>query len=682
MRLLNFFLLALGCMAICLIFPSNADADGRLTGDAAAPGCDVALFDRDSGMIWNTRTGPDGRFESIPLKTGTYLAVLGRRIAPVEIRNWERTEVVWSEQPDYHTDMETWSPTRYMFGQTFLGFAPGLEGLSFWIPCGPPEILLELREEGIRGKSVNRKTVVRPRATVSRFRLRPDEWPTTPGKPYYLSISASNREPFVLGMPAVGEVYPEGQAYYDGEPALDTDMGFILEGNQDGLLSTFTSGKSLGVVREGPAAGLRRWAAQEFVATTRNVVSARANASWPTDQDADQEFIYSIHRGGPEGKPAGPARRLRMTRERGAIAAWFPDQVSLEPGEKYALRIARADGQTFHVFLAEGEDQNGQAVRAGPETPDLNLDCEIRGETAPGGLVFPYNVGINWLSRSEAAIEWQTAVPARGELLWAPQEGEWRTISAGVSAARVHQARIEDLTAGTRYRYVIRVTAETATPTALLSRIFELSTLPDPRRSPESRVDSSQAGSQEVKLANPSFEEGLAGWTFSQPPRNAYHKPLPDGVGELRIHTDLKRHKAHTGQAACGWLHIAGSESGQIPWQLRPELTQTLSQRVRVQMGARYVLSAWILTDEVEGGWNRNDRVRLCVDPSGGNKVGQDERFVTQWYTTRGQWLRRRLAFKAGSDEVEIGMQFYHWWMLKENYLFVDDVRLIRLPEE
>ena len=56
-----------------------------------------------------------------------------------------------------------------------------------------------------------------------------------------------------------------------------------------------------------------------------------------------------------------------------------------------------------------------------------------------------------------------------------------------------------------------------------------------------------------------------------------------------------------------------------------------------------------------------------------------DEKYATQWYTTRGTWRRYRLKFKADDSSTDVGVQLYQWWMLAENHIYVDDLGLCEL---
>ena len=159
------------------------------------------------------------------------------------------------------------------------------------------------------------------------------------------------------------------------------------------------------------------------------------------------------------------------------------------------------------------------------------------------------------------------------------------------------------------------------------------------------------------------------------------HTPgLPHDIGNASALFYLGRYTAHSGKHVLGWQHRVHDKSGIVPRKLEPAVSQLVYQTVRTVPGRDYILSAWICTDERQGGWNRNDRVRLIVDPTSSGKLAStatvDENHATQWYTTRGTWRRYRLKFRAVNSSTDVGVQLYQWWMLAENHIYVDDVEL------
>lgn len=660
---------------------------GRLTGDAGGFEKDVVLFNRDRGQVWSTITGPSGCFESKPVPASEYMALSAGRASPVIIQDGRRSEIIWGDQPGYDADTETWSPARRKFGQTFTAFGPWIGGFTFWNPGKAVPVVAELREGGPNGRLIGRIEYPEPVAWVKGTTLQPHQWPTIPGKTYCLSVESTSGEPFHVGTPALGDIHPDGQAWYDDQPMLDADIGFTIDADNDGMTTTVRVRDGFGFRQEGPAAGFCKWAGQEFRATTRNIVTAYVNAGWASDLGMVGEFVYSIHRHTADGAQVGPSRIVTMIKDWGQTAAWFPDQVPVEPGERYVLRFARTDGQPFYAYLAPNAYQDGDAVREGLDTPAMDLTCEIRGEDVTGGIFFPYNVGLSRLERDSATVSWETAVPTTSAVEYRHEDHpHWRYRAGNEEFSLDHSVTVRGLRPGTDYLFRVVGRAEGENMPVIRSRERLFSTLTDPTAAAgEGVAEPLPAGATEIALNNPGFEENLNGWHWSPPPCEGYRESLPSGVGRAESRGDLGSFEPHAGKRACGWRHRINPASGEVPRKLDPALTQVFWQTVKLREGHRYVLSAWVLTDEQEGGWNRNDRVRLCVDPAGDRDwavpLNVNEEYVTQWYTTRGRWRRFRLAFTARSASVNVGFEFCQWWMLRENNLYVDDVRLIRLPD-
>ena len=121
-----------------------------------------------------------------------------------------------------------------------------------------------------------------------------------------------------------------------------------------------------------------------------------------------------------------------------------------------------------------------------------------------------------------------------------------------------------------------------------------------------------------------------------------------------------------------GYRHVhdpAGTDK--VPRKIDPADRTVLVQEVAVKEGRTYILSARLMTREREGGWQRNNRLRLLA-----SSPGVEKRHATQWYATGDRWQRVRLRFTAGGSTAVVGVELYRWWALVEDAVFVDDVWL------
>ncbi len=649
-------------------------AQGFLTGDSGGNEREVTIFDRDFGMVWHTVTGVSGRFESKTLPEGEYLAVSGSVITPVKIQSGLATEILFSSQKGMSADTETWSPSRKKFGQTFKAVGPWVNGFRFWNPGKPVQLIAELRERDPKGKLVGRKDLGEC-SWIKIINLQPWEWPTDRGHNYYLSLHSPTGSTFQLGTPALGDTYIWGNAYYDDEPRLDSDMGFSISQDNDNLktIVRVTLHQGFGFKSEGPASGSPTWAAQSFTATTNNLRTVWINAGWPSSEGLTKRFIFSVHEKSPTGKQVGPERNVLMIKDWGATCAWFRDQVPLRKGEKYIVKLRRVDGKPFYAYLAPDLYKKGEALRNKLSTENLDLTCILKGEEHPGSVVLPMNVRMTQITARSITVKWETALPTTSQISFGNRgflQEKYKT---------QHVMTLPGLDPGTSYTFQVGGRTENSNSPPLYSKSVTVKTLEDPTSLlPKNQVMGITG--KLIPLKNSSFEDGLKGWKVSSLKNQVAEVPLPPDVKNLRSVYYLGRYHAHSGKRVLGWNHKVHEKSGPIPRKMEPALTRTVSQVVTTIPGKIYTLSAWVLTDERQGGWNRNDRVRLIVDPTHTGKLDHpetvDNKFVTQWYSTRGQWKRFRLKFKAQNSKTAIGVQLYQWWLLAENHVYVDDVKL------
>lgn len=660
-------------------------AQGFITGDSGGNERGVSIFDRRSGQVWQTVTGTSGRFRSPALEPGDYLTVCRQIIAPIVVCDGRASEVLFAPQTTINADCETWSPARKKFGQTFRAKGPWVNGFTFWNPGKPLPLVAKLQEKNSTGKLIGRLDFGKqPVQWIKIVDLQPGRWPTVQDSIYYLSIESTNGQPFRLGTPAIGNAYPDGRAWYDDVPMLDSDMGFSIRQDADNLTTIvrISLHQGFGFKAQGPASGSTPWAAQSFVATTKNIRSVWFNAGWSGSEGIKQTFVVSIHESSPAGKRIGPERVVQMIKDWGATAAWFADQVPVQPGRRYAVRFHRQDGKPFYAYLAADRYARGKATRGGLKTPDMDLTCIIRGEKMPGSVFLPYNIALAEVTPKTATIQWETAVAATS-CLQLQFDGQNTNIISRGAFTKQHHAKLKDLRTGTKYTYRVGGAAQQNPDHIVWSKSLNLTSLNDPTMSGSSSVREQSGKGRLIPLINPSFEQNLQGWKRSPPMRGMHTPLLPHEIGNAGALFYLGRYTAHSGKHVLGWQHRVHEKSGIVPRKLEPAVTQLVYQTVKTAPGRNYILSAWICTDEKQGGWNRNDRVRLIVDPTSSGKLASkatvDENYATQWYTTRGTWRRFRLKFKAPNSSADVGVQLYQWWLLPENHIYVDDVELREL---
>ncbi len=665
-----------------------SQSPGRLTGNSGGNERVIRIFNQSTGEVWFTYTGPTGKFTSKPLTPGIYLAYSSGASTPIRIQPGKNTTINFAPQPGIKPDFETWSPAKRKFGQTFVANGPFIRRITFWIPSKPIPLQVKLHESNPDGKIIGKFTFDQPKSWVVHLDLQPYQWTTTPGKKYYLSIASTNQQPFKLGTPALGDVYPHGCAWFDDQPQIDVDMGISILQDDDAQI-TFASvsyHKGYGYQSTGPTSGNCTWAAQTFKAITRNITTAWANAGWPSSEGIKHQFIYSIHEDSPNGPQIGPSRIVTMIKDWGAAALWFPDQIKLTRGKTYALRIARVDQKPFYAYLAPNDYPNGSAHRYKLKTPNMDLTFYLRGQRISTNSCLPTNITKTSLPNKHVRLTWQTALPAYATIhttLHPTDHPSAHTISvASSNSSTQHTAT---LPTPPNSRQTIRIATQPIRNGATaFSPTVTLTNYPNPQNTPTSKISQNTPKSHKITLKNSGFEQNLQHWNISTPTGTPPHN-TPPTVGRLAPIQKPNGYDILQGKTVLGWEHIAPPQAKHQPTQLKPPVTRAVYQTVNVTRGKKYLLTAYILTDEREGGWNRNDRIRLIADPDNmqnwSTTKGIKEDHVTSWFSTRGTWRPYALAFTASSKQVKIGVQYYQWWLLRQNHLYVDQIRLFELPD-
>lgn len=615
---------------------------GALAGRTGGNERDCVVFARGKGAVAFAITYGEGDFRFEGLEPGEHMALSSGRVAS-RIPVWAggTTRLDFGEADYVSVPAETWSPARRRFGQTFLAESSEIEGISFWIPAGSHRLAIEFREGGPAGRLVASRKTSGPVGWVVAERFREGEVPTEPGRRYSVEISSLDGEPWQIGTPGRGDVYPEGEAWYDGEPMLDADLGISLASDVSGLVESAAARDGLGFVAEGPGSGLAREAGQTFVATTGNVVAATANAGWGGRPEPKLDFEFALREEGPRGRLVAGPTRLPMISDWGATAVWFPDEAPVVPGKRYYLSFRRTDGEPFYAYLSRDEYAGGCAWRDGEPLEGFDLTFSIRGEKVPGSLTHPYDVA--WTASERGLrVRWKTSLPSVSEILLDPPVAGARALLASRAASAEHAAEIAGLRGGIEY--------------------------------------------EAVAISRPEGPSG-PGFPVRSAPFRFRAAGEPPALGAERAAVGSQRILPPEGASPLGHTHRA-QPGEEVPRKIDPPERSLHLREVPVAEGEAYVLSALVFAREEGGGWQRNNRVRLLALPSepGAPEGATLERLASdpalrearasQRYATGGVWRRVRLRFRSTGERAAVGVEFYRWWALEEDAVFADDVRL------
>ena len=676
-------ILALLCVPVWDREGARCCGAGKVRGTTGGNERGVALFGRDGSLHGWTVTGPSGLYEFSGIEKGQYFMLLDGRIVPyVSVEAGKTTIVDQASQPKLDLEKEVWGPGRVRFAQSFVATGTAVTGFSLWRASGNSKLLVSLFEDSPQGRCLAGPfETAKPMVWICGSSLPAEQFRTVPGRKYALELAAADGEPWNHGMPRGGDVYLEGEAYYDGVLHAESDLGIEINQQHPGLKNVASARDDLHFIAEGPGSGVCRVAGQTFVATTPNVIQAYANCGgWG---GGITEFIFSIHQDGPGGKQIGPASRVKMVQDWGTDVLWFDDAVRLTPGKQYYLQYRRADNKPFFSYLSSNRYPQGRGFRDGRELHEqFDQLFYIRGEQEPSGVIYPYNVSVTGITGGSATIVWRTGTAGDSFVDYGIDRYLGKQSGSKTDRGITHNVTLRDLEPGTVYLY--RVSSDTYKKSSrrTYSRIYSFMTVPhgaDAPRFDKPSVASPAAVCDDcIAIENPGFEEGVAGWTrVARSGRGKGPEKFVANAGPFGgVGPGVDGYEAHSGSQLYGWSYFGAEDPswGQAREDWKREV---IFQRVAVEKGQDYLLTAWLLTGDIGSGWGRDCRIRLAVDE---NDAGLLERIetvekanVTQWFATQHRWMPVRLRFKANSDQVTIGAEFLQWWALEASHLYIDD---------
>lgn len=396
---------------------------------------------------------------------------------------------------------------------------------------------------------------------------------------------------------------------------------------------------------------------------------------------------------GTSGTPIGPPRTTASFGGEGETAVyWSGGEAPTVPGWRYTFRLSAEEGRTWMPGVAGKGDVYplGQAYFAAEARPLSDLGFSLCEENdnlttnyavAPGRrAMFVRAVGQTFTARSSgirfAAASLQGAIPRAVYVRFSIHEdgpggaqvGPSKSTGLGMDSAvawlpgevrvtpgKTYYLHIEsydgtkfyayeeldpyaggsafnDAVADARYDLAARVAGE-------ISEADMESLLMHPR------------SERFIDLANPSFEDGTAGWTLT--------KEIGRAVGcDGGVIPPW-------GERMFGWTNRKAGEGSRT----------IIYQNVEVTRGRRYSFSGHVYTDRV-GGRSSDQKVRMVVDPEGGARFENDNMESSQWYATEGEWRRGSVEFKARTDRISVGFELEQRWSLDLCSLYVDGARL------
>jgi len=344
----------------------------------------------------------NGYYTLSDLSTGTWaVAIIDPQFIRAEIRHVEVTNpsgtytVNFNLQSTYYAPDDNWpsDPTwRWVpapdqgsdYAQSFVATGPSIVRATIknaeWGEA--QAIVVSICEGGPAGPQIGPSRTVESGAGHGEVSWAGGEIPVTPGLTYYLRARAQDiGDPWApgLGYPA----YPDGQLYIEGVPYPDMDMSWSISSDDDGYATSYYVHRFKWASQEGAPAD--EWG-QTFVARSYDIQMATAHQG-----SAAGDLDFSIHHfdTGTQtvGAQIGPTKTAYVEKEVGRDQAggalWSPDEVRVNPGRTYYLRVRRHDGGELRLYRFSDRYPHGNAWRDGVAENSRDLESQILGADTP-----------------------------------------------------------------------------------------------------------------------------------------------------------------------------------------------------------------------------------------------------------------------------------------------------------
>ncbi len=369
-------------MLYCPTELSAGDIIGRVLDDASAKPLrrvKVCALRHGRSIAVSTTSENDGSYVLSGLEPGAYSisipAMNGYRPLSVpflEISKRESTKLDLKLRRSIAIESDSWVQAYTSFGQSFQ--ATGLALTAVTIKAFGParHVNVQLLDgQGPAGQPVGPARIT-PRVggegSVS-VAWSATETPTTPGQSYTLNMTAAANKTWIAALAGAGDVYPLGQAYFDGVPRRHSDLGVIICEDNDDLRTNYA------------LAGHERMyraisVGQEFIAISQNITFCSAML-----EGIGQTPVYvrfSIHEGKLGGRQIGPSKSAEAVHD--ATVGWGPDEAPVQPGNKYYLHIESLSGNEFLASYQSTAYEKGRAAFNGKYNNKKDLIATVAGQ--------------------------------------------------------------------------------------------------------------------------------------------------------------------------------------------------------------------------------------------------------------------------------------------------------------
>lgn len=170
----------------------------------------------------------------------------------------------------------------------------------------------------------------------------PDEVPVIPGRRYVVRFDRVGATPWRPSVSYRINEYPNGGAWFDGVYRPEVDLRIAVACRDDGFVKEYNVSnwwRSVffsDLVQTFVPQGDRLRVAQMMLAGQESHLMRATVHQWTGNY--------------PPGAQVGPSKTAQMDASLEQGFVWGPDEVPLTPGQTYAIRFVRVDGQPFAIY--------------------------------------------------------------------------------------------------------------------------------------------------------------------------------------------------------------------------------------------------------------------------------------------------------------------------------------------
>jgi len=563
----------------------------------------------------------------------------------------------------YEPDAVVWGPACRQFGQTFVARGPELVAVTLLVASPMADFTLALHEGGPGGPEVVPRRHFRSGHSMEWGHVRWDagEAPLVRGRTYYLRIWREDGQAWNPYFHAMGDVYEDGCAWFDGIRRPESDMGlWITEEPHDVSRAVIAGGDTQGWTR-----GVK---GVHLTPRTPNIRLITAEVQ-PVKEFCHHFVAYVWGDETRQDLVCGPKYGVACARVDTAYQVAFlygPGELDCMPGGSYYVEL---------FATAFGEGKEPVIPQSRPDMPALDLRLRAYGETSAVAAPVVYNLGCEPSDDKTIRISWQLTRAASVEIDVRTDGGTRRT---RIGAGRLHGAyTVKGLRASEDVDFTIaavdccHATGQTLRWNSLVYRVQMPPGPPAKALWPETpdaflplAPRPQMSGQRESRpwfrgnlAVNGGFEDGLRAWTQT-------------GQGVAQVTQTAVGIAPVRGKRMYGFTHRADGPREDVLRQ------NGIWQTITTRPGATYQVSLRAVTDVADG--PRGDtRVRIAVDPQGGQDWSGAN--SSQWFSTDGQWRYLTHRFTAASRAATVLVGFFRWRDLDIAQAYVDDVGVYRI---